>query len=123
MGVMIGALGLLYGTIFKQDMHDYMPFLAAGFILWGLISSLIIEGTRAFTGVEGLIRQLPAPLTIYVYRLLWSNLITFAHNASIFVLVCLWYGLNPGWTALLRAAGASGAAPQRVLDGATSWPA
>jgi ABC-2 type transport system permease protein/lipopolysaccharide transport system permease protein len=101
MGVMIGALGLLYGTIFKQDLRDYMPFLAAGFILWGLISSLIIEGTRAFTGVEGLIRQLPAPLTIYVYRLLWSNLITFAHNASIFVLVCLWYGLNPGWTALL----------------------
>jgi ABC-2 type transport system permease protein/lipopolysaccharide transport system permease protein len=101
MGVMIGALGLLYGTIFTQDMNDYMPFLAAGFILWGLISGLIIEGTRAFTGVEGLIRQLPAPLTIYVYRLLWSNLITFAHNASIYVLVCLWYGLNPGWTALL----------------------
>ena len=101
MGAMIGALGLLYGTIFKQDMHDYMPFLAAGFILWGLISNLIIEGTRAFTGVEGLILQLPAPLTIYVYRLLWSSLITFAHNASIFVLVCLWYGLNPGWTALL----------------------
>jgi len=101
MGVMIGALGLLYGAIFKQDLHDYMPFLAAGFILWGLISSLIVEGARAFTGVEGLIRQLPAPLTIYVYRLLWSNLIAFAHNASIFVLVCLWYGLNPGWTALL----------------------
>jgi ABC-2 type transport system permease protein/lipopolysaccharide transport system permease protein len=101
MGAMIGALGLLYGTIFKQDMHDYMPFLATGFILWGLISSLITEGTRVFTGVEGLIRQLPAPLTIYVYRLLCSNLITFAHNASIFVLVCLWYGFNPGWTALL----------------------
>ena len=101
MGVMIGALGLLYGTIFNQDMHDYMPFLAAGFILWGLISGLIIEGTRVFTGVEGLIRQLPAPLSIYVYRLLWSNLITFAHNASIFVVVCLWYGLNPGWTVLL----------------------
>jgi len=101
MGVMIGVIGLLYGTIFKQDMRDYMPFLAAGFILWSLISSLIIDGTRVFTGVEGLIRQLPAPLTIYVYRLLWSNLITFAHNALIFVLVCLWYGLNPGWTALL----------------------
>jgi ABC-2 type transport system permease protein/lipopolysaccharide transport system permease protein len=101
MGIMVGSLGLLYGTIFKQDMHDYLPFLAAGFILWGLIAALITDGTRVFVGAEGLIRQLPAPLSVHVYRLLWSNLITFAHNAGIFVVVALWYGLNPGWTALL----------------------
>jgi ABC-2 type transport system permease protein len=101
MGVMVGALGLLYGTIFKQDMHEYLPFIAAGFILWGLIANLILDGTRAFIGAEGLIRQLPAPLSVHVYRVLWSNLITFAHNAWIFVLVALWYGFNPGWTALL----------------------
>jgi ABC-2 type transport system permease protein/lipopolysaccharide transport system permease protein len=101
MGIMVGALGLLYGTIFKQDMHDYLPFLAAGFILWGLISSLILEGTQVFNGAEGLIRQLPAPLSVHVYRLLWSNLITFGHNIWIYFVVALWYGLNPGWTALL----------------------
>jgi ABC-2 type transport system permease protein/lipopolysaccharide transport system permease protein len=101
MGIMVGALGLLYGTIFKQDMHDYLPFLAAGFILWGLISALITDGTQVFIGAGGLIRQLPAPLSAHVYRLLWSSLITFAHNALIFVVVALWFGLNPGWTALL----------------------
>jgi ABC-2 type transport system permease protein/lipopolysaccharide transport system permease protein len=101
MGIMVGALGLLYGTIFKQDMHDYLPFLAAGFIFWGLISSMITDGTRVFIGAEGLIRQLPAPLSVHVYRLLWSNLITFAHNVAIFVVVALWYGINPGWNVLL----------------------
>ena len=101
MGIMVGALGLLYGTIFKQDMHDYLPFLAAGFILWGLISSLIIDGTRVFISAEGLIRQLPAPLSVHVYRLIWSNLISFAHNIWIYVLVALWYGLAPGWPMML----------------------
>lgn len=101
MGIMVGALGLLYSTILKQDMHDYLPFLAAGFILWGLISNLILDGTHAFIGAEGLIRQLPAPLSVHVYRLLWSNLITLAHNIWIYLLVALWYGLNPGWTAFL----------------------
>lgn len=101
MGIMVGALGLLYGTIFKQDMHDYLPFLAAGFIFWGLISGMITDGTRVFIGAEGLIRQLPAPLSVHVYRLLWSNLITFAHNVAIFVVVALWYGINPGWNVLL----------------------
>jgi ABC-2 type transport system permease protein/lipopolysaccharide transport system permease protein len=101
MGVMIGALGLLYGTIFKQDMHDYLPFLAAGFILWGLISSMILDGAHVFIGAEGLIRQLSAPLSVHVYRLLWSNVITLAHNIWIYLLVALWYGLNPGWPFLL----------------------
>jgi ABC-2 type transport system permease protein len=101
MGIMIGALGLLYGTIFKQNMDDYLPYLAAGFILWGLTSSLILDGARVFIGAEGLIRQLHAPLSVHVYRLLWSNLITLAHNIWIYVIVALWYGLNPGWTALL----------------------
>jgi ABC-2 type transport system permease protein/lipopolysaccharide transport system permease protein len=101
MGVMVAALGLLYGTIFKQDMHDYLPYLAAGFVVWGLISNLILEGTAVFVGAEGLIRQLPAPLSVHVYRLLWSNLIIFGHNIWVFVAVALWYGLNPGWTMLL----------------------
>jgi ABC-2 type transport system permease protein/lipopolysaccharide transport system permease protein len=101
MGIMVGALGLLYGTIFKQDMHDYLPYLAAGFVVWGLISSLITEGTAVFIGAEGLIRQLPAPLSVHVYRLLWSNLIIFGHNIWVFFAAALWYGLNPGWTALL----------------------
>jgi ABC-2 type transport system permease protein/lipopolysaccharide transport system permease protein len=101
MGIMVGALGLLYGTIFKQDMHDSLPFLAAGFISWGLISTLITDGTRVFISAEGLIRQLPAPLSLHVYRLLWGNLITFAHHIWIYVLVAIWFGLNPGWTALV----------------------
>jgi len=101
MGIMVGALGLLYGTIFKQDMHDYLPYLAAGFVVWGLISSLITEGTAVFIGAEGLIRQLPAPLSVHVYRLLWSNLIIFGHNIWVFFAAALWYSLNPGWTALL----------------------
>jgi ABC-2 type transport system permease protein len=101
MGIMVGALGLLYGTIFKQDMHEYLPFVAAGFIYWGLISTLILDGTRVFSDAEGLIRQLAAPLSIYIFKLVWSNLITFAHNIWIYVFVAVWYGLNPGWTALL----------------------
>jgi ABC-2 type transport system permease protein len=101
MGIMVGALGLLYGTIFKQDLHDYLPYLAAGFIFWGLVSSLITDGSRVFIQAAGMILQLPAPLSLHIFRLLWSLLITFGHNFVIFIGVALWYGLNPGWTAVL----------------------
>jgi len=100
MGIMVLALGLLYGQIFGQDLHDYLPFLAAGFVIWGLISAIILDGSEAFIAAEGMIKQLNAPLSIYVYRKLWSALIAFAHNIWIFVGVALWFGVSWDWSLL-----------------------
>ena len=38
-GVMVGALGLVYSTLFQQDMHDYLPYLALSLVLWTALSS------------------------------------------------------------------------------------
>ena len=100
-GIMIGALGLLYSQIFKVELASYLPFLAAGLFVWGVISNLVIEGCLAFTSSEHLIKQLSAPLSIYVYRVLWSNLLTAFHNAWIFILIALWLRLSVGWPVLL----------------------
>lgn len=97
MAVMVMALGLLYGQIFRQDLHEYLPFLAAGFVVWGLVSSMINEGCQAFIQADGMIRQLNAPLSVYAYRSLWSNLIAFAHNIWVFFGVALWYGVKLNW--------------------------
>jgi ABC-2 type transport system permease protein len=101
MGIMVLALGTLYGTIFGQELSDYLPYLSAGFVIWGLISGVILDGVSAFIQGEGLIKQLPAPLSIHIYRVGWTNLIIFAHNIVIFFLVSLWYGKYPGWSLLL----------------------
>lgn len=100
MGVMVFALGLLYGQIFRQDLHDYLPYLAAGFVIWGLASSLILGGCQAFISAEGMIRQLNAPVSIYAYRELWSALIAFGHNIWIFFAVAWWYDLGVTWNVL-----------------------
>lgn len=101
MGVMVLALGLLYGQIFGLDLHAYLPFISAGFVIWALVSGLLLGGCQAFISSEGMIRQLNAPLSIYAYREVWSGLIGFLHNIWIFVIVAWWYDLAPGWTALL----------------------
>jgi ABC-2 type transport system permease protein len=100
MAIMVLALGLLYGQIFGQDLHDYLPFLAAGFVIWGMIASLINDGCQSFILAEGMIRQLNAPLSIYAYRGLWSTLIAFAHNIWVFLAVALWFGVDLNWTLL-----------------------
>jgi ABC-2 type transport system permease protein/lipopolysaccharide transport system permease protein len=94
LGVMVFALGLLYGQIFGQNLREYLPFIAIGFVIWNLISSLILKGCDTFVSAEGMIRQLNAPLSIYAYRQVWSAIISFAHNIWIFFGVGLWYGLD-----------------------------
>ena len=103
MGILVAALGTLYGTLFKVEIGDYVPFLALGFIVWTLVSSLLVECCAAFTGAENIIKQVKMPLSVHVYRAVWRNLIIFFHNAMIFVVVALLFSVWPGWTGILLA--------------------
>lgn len=101
MGVMVLALGLLYSQILGQDARAYLPFVAAGFVIWSLVSGLLLGGCHAFIAAEGMIRQLNAPVSIYAYREVWSGVIGLLHNIWIFLIVAWWYDLGLSWHALL----------------------
>jgi len=103
--VMVGAMGMLYAGLFKIDVADYLPFIALGFIVWGLISGLVIDGCAAFIGAEGIIKQVGLPLSVHVYRVVWRNLIIFGHNILIFVVVAVLFSIWPGWVGLLALPG------------------
>lgn len=95
-GVMIACIGIIFGSLFKSPMSDFLPFLAAGLIIWGLISSTITEATSVFVTAEPIIKQLPLPLTTHIYRMIFRNLYIFFHNIIIFpiVLLCVQRGIN-----------------------------
>lgn len=105
MGVMVIGLSILWSTLFRQDLSVYMPYFAVGFVVWTLISSMIQEGCVAFYGSEGIIKQMPAPLSIHVYRLVWRNLIIAAHNMLIYVIVALVFRIWPGFGLVSAALG------------------
>ena len=105
MGVLVGALGLLYGMLFKVEISEYVPFLALGFIVWALISSVITEGCQVFINAESIIKQVGLPLSVHVYRLLWRNLLILFHNALVFVVVAAIFGAWPGWAGFLALPG------------------
>jgi len=101
MAVMVGTLSLLYGTLFGLDLDDYLPFLCLGFIAWGLISGIVTDGCVAFIGSESFIRQISLPFSVYIYRLIWRNLIIFGHNIVVFIIVALIFNIWPSWTGLM----------------------
>lgn len=95
-GVMIACIGIIFGSLFKSPMSDFLPFLAAGLIIWGFISSTITEATSVFVNAEPIIKQLPLPLTTHIYRMIFRNLYIFFHNIIILpiVFLCVQRGIN-----------------------------
>src|SRR5260370_40326006 len=48
MGVLVGSIGVVYGTLFGQKMSDYLPFLALSLVMWGTFSQVVTEGSTAY---------------------------------------------------------------------------
>ncbi|NHD19270.1 MULTISPECIES: ABC transporter permease [Actinopolyspora] len=87
MGVTAAGLGLMYSTIFGQDPSDYVPYMTVGFIIWYFISGCLTAGTEVFIQNEGMIKQLPAPISIYVFRTVWREFLLSLHNLVIYLAI------------------------------------
>lgn len=105
MGVMIACIGLVFGGILDTPMDEYLPFLAAGIILWTFITGTINEGCTAFVSAEGMIKQLPIPLFVHVLRVVWRNVLMLAHHILILPLILLVMGKSFSLIALLTIPG------------------
>lgn len=89
--ILIGGLGVMYAGLFKMDVRDYIPYLAAGMITWNFMSTVLNESCFVFTGAEGSIKAARIPLSSYVLRLVWRNILVFLHNAVVLVAVIVWF--------------------------------
>src|SRR6478736_1288394 len=79
LGLKIIGMGAVYSSLFGMQVADYLPYLASGLIVWTTISTLIIEGCTVFIQAEGAIKQMPVPLSVHVFRMVYRNLIVLAH--------------------------------------------
>ena len=101
-GVQAGAMGLLYSALLNIPLKEFLPYVTVGLIVWNLINASIIEGSEVFVANEGLIKQLPSALSVHIYRLVWRQMLFFAHNLLIYVIMVIAFGVwrNLSWASL-----------------------
>lgn len=99
--IMLVALGFVYAALFKMDLKQYFPFLAAGIVTWSLISNLVIEGCQTFIASDAMIKQIRLPFTLHAFRVVWRSILVFLHNIVIVIAVVLIFAHWPGIVALL----------------------
>jgi len=100
MAVTAVALGILYAGLFGNDLAVQLPYILVGFIVWGFISGCITEGAEVFIANEGLIKHLPSPLSVHVYRLVWRQTLFFAHNLLVYAVMLIVFPQPLRWTDL-----------------------
>lgn len=101
MAVTAVALGILYAGLFGNELAVQLPYILVGFIVWAFISGCISEGSDVFIANEGLIKQLPAPLSVHIYRLTWRQVLFFAHNLIVYAVMLLVFPQPLGWASLM----------------------
>jgi lipopolysaccharide transport system permease protein len=94
MGVMVGSMGVVYGTLFGQPMKDYLPLVGMGFVIWALISGVLNDACGAYINNANYILQSDVGLWVYVLQILWRQLIIFVHNFVIILALFAVFGIS-----------------------------
>jgi ABC-type polysaccharide/polyol phosphate export permease len=100
------TVGIVGAGLFQQNIHEYLPYLMSGMIVWTLISNIILESCLLFVVGHALFRNVRFEYSTLAYALVWRNLIVFIHNLIAYFAIALL--LNPrliGVTALLAIPG------------------
>lgn len=95
----IVAFGMVGAQLFKFAVEDYLPYFCVGQILFGLFTALMNEGCLVYSNASAFLKQTPYPKTAFVFRVVWRNLILFAHNFVVILGVLWWSGhlANANW--------------------------
>ncbi len=101
MSLFILLLGVIYSRLFHMEIRTYLPYLTAGFLIWGFISSCANEGCGAFQEGGQIMKQIRLPYSLYVLRVVWRNFIVFLHTVVVFPVMCLIFGIVPTFATLL----------------------
>lgn len=91
------AMGGLYSALFGLELSEHLPYVTLGLIIWNMIYAAILDGAEVFIANEGLIKQLPTPLSVHVYRLVWRQMILFAHNIVIYAVIAIIFPKPWSW--------------------------
>lgn len=103
--IMVAGIGLLYATLFRMSLAEYLPWIAVSLVVWTMISQIVSDACNSFVAAGGIIRQLPLPYTVHVLRFVIRNAITAAHSLPLIAVVLLGFGAIPGPEALLAVPG------------------
>jgi ABC-type polysaccharide/polyol phosphate export permease len=95
MAVQVVGIGLLFSQIYDQPLDTFLLYISAGFVVWGLLSTMIGEGCSILVDAEGHLRALPIPTPVLAARMVSRNVMIFFHNLLVIGALIVFLGQRP----------------------------
>ena len=86
--ITVSILSLVWSTLFKIDLVNFLPRLYIGLIIWNFISSMITGACSLTTGkYKSLINNSPLPISNFIFRELFIGFINFIHYLPLLIII------------------------------------
>ena len=90
--VMVFGMGGVFSILWKIDIKDYLPYVAISLLVWNIIATLINEGCSVFMSSAQQILNKNNPLSLYVYKFIWKQVLLLFHIIIVPIVVFLVFG-------------------------------
>jgi ABC-type polysaccharide/polyol phosphate export permease len=92
--IIVGGVGFLFGTLFKQDPSEYVPFFCISLILWTYFSGSLNEFSSLF-GRPGEYEHFPyETIIMFPIRIISKHIFQLLLNLLIFLAVALYFKIT-----------------------------
>lgn len=86
-GVTVLGLGVIYSQVFQIDFRAYLPYVAIGMMVWGLINGFVTESISTFSGMSSVFTQIKIPMSVFPLALAGRLMMTFFYRALVVVAI------------------------------------
>lgn len=80
-------LGVVYSAVFSVDLREYLPYVAAGIMIWTLVSVTLTEASNHFSFYRTLLLNTSRPLPVFTISLMWRNAAVFLMSAPVVMVI------------------------------------
>ena len=101
--LMVACLTFIFAGPLGSRPGPYAAYVTIGLVLWSFVQTAASEAPSVFVTAAEPLRQCTLPASVHIFRLLWRNLIVFAHSAVLVPIVLLLFRIRPAadaWTAI-----------------------
>ncbi len=92
-GIFVMALGLVGSRLMPGSGEFYVPYVAAGMVIWTFLLETTTAYTMLFTSRGQLIRQIKLPYSLLVCIALWRHVLIMFHHVVIVAIAMAVYGV------------------------------
>lgn len=95
------GLGVMWSFLWGAPLHEMLPSITVGFLIWIFISSSIIEGSTCFTVNAGTLQNVKLPLSFFPMLSFTKALVNFVHSLLIVAAILFIYPPEISWVQLM----------------------